>query len=256
MQNQNKCELIGYYGGDKTHALAAWSSTFEELEIEIPSLVEDRVDVIFNYVAETKKKSCQQLLEFLAKNNHASPFEFSYLHFQTNEDIATHIQNLKHRIGISKNTESARYKELKEDKYYIPNDWTSVKLTEDVECSLGFDNNFVNIFGEIVPKGTGWNDVLTSYTQLGNKLYHHCIKDLEPVLGRKRAKESARYFKTYNSQVYTNMSFNFRSFVHFQQLRNSEHAQLEVRDLAQNMLDCVKSIPNSPFEYSLKAFNL
>ena len=79
---------------------------------------------------------------------------------------------------------------------------------------------------------------------------------LEPVLGRKRAKESARYFKTYNSQIYTNMSFNFRSFVHFQHLRNSEHAQKEIRELAEAMLQCVKEIPNNPFEYSLKAFNL
>ena len=256
MQNQNKCELIGYYGGDKTHALAAWSSTFEELDVEIPTSIEDRVDVIFKYVAETKKKSCSDLLEFLAKNQHSSPFEFSYLHFQTNEDIATHIQILKHRIGISKNTESARYKELKEDKYYIPSDWSDVSNSADIDVSLGFDNNIANMFGEIIPKNTKWNKILASYTKLGNNLYHECIKDLEPVLGRKRAKESARYFKTYNSQVYTNMSFNFRSFIHFQHLRNSEHAQLEVRDLAQDMLNCVKSIPNNPFEHSLAAFSL
>ena len=32
----NKAILIGYYGGDKTHSLAAWSSTFLELELEMP----------------------------------------------------------------------------------------------------------------------------------------------------------------------------------------------------------------------------
>ncbi|NCW24121.1 MAG: hypothetical protein EBV84_01930, partial [Betaproteobacteria bacterium] len=30
---------------------------------------------------------------------------------------------LKHRIGVPVNGESARYKEIKEDKYLIPSDW-------------------------------------------------------------------------------------------------------------------------------------
>ena len=30
---------------------------------------------------------------------------------------------IKHRIGVSVNSESARYKELKEDKFYVPDDW-------------------------------------------------------------------------------------------------------------------------------------
>ena len=50
--------------------------------------------------------------------------------------------------------------------------------------------------------------------------------------------------------------FNWRSFYHFLKLRNSEHAQLEVRELAQEMLMLVKSIDNNPFEKTIKAFEL
>jgi thymidylate synthase ThyX len=50
--------------------------------------------------------------------------------------------------------------------------------------------------------------------------------------------------------------FNWRSFYHFQQLRNSEHAQREVQRLAQDMLDQVKNIEGNPFEKTIKAFNL
>jgi thymidylate synthase ThyX len=50
--------------------------------------------------------------------------------------------------------------------------------------------------------------------------------------------------------------FNWRSFYHFQQLRNSEHAQLEVMELAQMMLDVVKNIEGNPFELTIKAFDL
>jgi thymidylate synthase ThyX len=52
------------------------------------------------------------------------------------------------------------------------------------------------------------------------------------------------------------VSFNWRSFAHFQKLRNSEHAQLEVRELAEQMLQLVKDIPGNPFEKTIKAFNL
>jgi thymidylate synthase ThyX len=89
---------------------------------------------------------------------------------------------------------------------------------------------------------------------MGNKLYHACLKDLEPVLGRKRAKESARFFKTYNSQIEGDVMFNMRSFANFIKLRRSEHAQKEIRDIADEMLQLVKNIDGNPFEYTLKAW--
>jgi thymidylate synthase ThyX len=39
-------------------------------------------------------------------------------------------------------------------------------------------------------------------------------------------------------------------------LRNSEDAQVEVRELAQQMLDLVKSIDGNPFKDTIAAFNL
>jgi thymidylate synthase (FAD) len=142
-------------------------------------------------------------------------------------DQATHIHLLKHRVGVSINGESARYKELKEDKTYIPQDWPET-LQQD----------------------------LIDFTEEANEYYHKFLEILTPVLGRKRAKESARFFKTFNSQITMDIIFNFRSFAHFQALRNSEHAQVEVRELAQEMLDLVKNIEGDPFEYTIKAFKL
>ena len=225
----NTATLVGYYGGDKTHSLAAWSSTFLELGIPIPTTIEDRVDVIVEHILSKGKRmrGIKGLLSFLATNQHATPFEFSFLHFVTNEDYKSHIHLLKHRIGHAKNTESTRYKERVQDKFLIPDDWD-----EQTKSAL------------------------LKHTEQGNKLYHEAIKNLTPLLGRTRAKESAAYFLTINNQVFTNDAWNFRSFVLFQQLRNSPHAQKEIKDLAQCMLEEVKNIPNNPFEYSLKAFNL
>jgi thymidylate synthase ThyX len=59
-----------------------------------------------------------------------------------------------------------------------------------------------------------------------------------------------------NSQITMDVMFNFRSFVHFQRLRNSKDAQKEIADIAVKMLELVESIEGNPFQYTLKAFNL
>lgn len=204
----NEVELLGYYGDDLTHACSAWTSTSRELTPE-------------------KIERVGKLLTMLASEGHHTPFEKSSLHFLVTVDQATHIHLLKHRIGVSINGESARYKELKEDKTYIPEDWPE-----------------------------RWNIALRNLTDRANTLYHNCLEELTPILGRKRAKESARFFKTFNSQITMDIMFNWRSFAHFLELRNSEHAQVEVRELAQKMLALVKNIEGDPFKETIKAFNL
>ena len=204
----NTVELIGHYGSDEIHALSAWTSTSRDL-------------------SETKIERIPALLNMLAREGHHTPFEKSSLHFLVTVDQATHIHLLKHRIGVSINGESARYKELKEDKMYIPYDWSNT-----------------------------WHFKLQKYAEEGNKLYHEALEYFTPILGRKRAKESARFFKTFNSQITMDLMFNWRSFAHFQQLRNSEHAQVEVRELAQQMLDLVKNLEGNPFEHTINAFEL
>lgn len=199
----NTVELIGTYGDDEIIALSAWTSTSREL-------------------TEEKRNRIPKLLNDLWTNSHHSVFEKGIVHFLVTTDVASHIHLLKHRIS-SLNAESARYKELKEDKYYVPNDWPTV-----------------------------WQEKLAEYTERGNELYHQAIKELEPLFGRARAKESARYFKLYNNQIQSDVSFNMRSFANFLKLRRSEHAQVEIREIAQQMLDLVKQ--TGKFEHTLKAW--
>lgn len=202
---KNNVELLGYYGNDKVIACSAWTSTSRELD-------------------EEKKQRIPKLIDQLWSNGHETPFEKGTVHFLVNCDIASHIHLLKHRIA-SINAESARYKELKEDKFYIPEDWSET-----------------------------WKERLKIYTDLGNTYYHDCIKELEPLLGRKRAKESARFFKTYNSQIQADVMFNMRSFANFQKLRNSEHAQKEIKDIANAMLVLVENITGQPFKYTIESW--
>lgn len=221
MMNKNSVELLGYYGSDEVIACSAWTSTSRNL-------------------TEEKKQRIPKLINMLWSEGHQTPFEKGVVHFLVNCDIASHIHLLKHRIS-SLNAESARYKELKEDKYYIPKDF-HVDRSDENYVSFGNRDAF------------NWADTLLQYTELGNKLYHSCLNDLTPVLGRKRAKESARFFKTYNSQIQADVMFNMRSFANFLKLRNSEHAQLEIREIAQQMLNLVKNIEGEPFKYTLEAW--
>ena len=217
-QLKNTVELIGFYGDDLTIACSAWTSTSRNL-------------------TEEKKKRVGKMINMLWSEGHETPFEKGVVHFLINVDQASHIHLLKHRIS-SFNGESARYKELKEDKYIIPDDWEGIEVSN---------------WPKDMPMRY-WTDVLKDYTEMGNGLYHKCIKDLEPVLGRKRAKESARFFKTYNSQIQADVTFNMRSFANFIKLRRSEHAQLEIREVADQMLKLVENIEGEPFKHTLEAW--
>jgi thymidylate synthase (FAD) len=210
MNNKNTVELLGFYGGDLEHACSAWTSTSRELTPE-------------------KQVRIPALLSRLAMDGHHTPFEKSSLHFLFSSEIVSHIHALKHRIGVSINAESARYKEIREDNYYVPDDWPEK-----------------------------WKAELSKYTEDGLKLYHECLKDLVDNHGipRKRAKESARFFRGYNTQITSDIMFNFRSFYHFQTLRNHPDAQKEIREIAAEMLRLVKEIPGNPFKYTLEAFKL
>jgi len=128
----NKVELLGHYGSDEVIACSAWTSTSRDL-------------------TDDKRARVGKLIDMLWSNGHETPFEKGVVHFLVDTEIASHIHLLKHRIS-SLNAESARYKELKEDKYYLPEDWP-------IE----------------------WAAKLEKYTMMGNDLYHEAITELEPI---------------------------------------------------------------------------
>jgi thymidylate synthase (FAD) len=208
MSKTNSVQLIGIYGDDLTHACSAWTSTSREIN-------------------EEKKGRIGDLLKMLADNGHHTPFEKSSLHFLIKTDIASHIHLIKHRVGVSVNGESARYKEIKEDDFLIPEDWPD-----------------------------SWKDILSTHTERGMDLYHKCIDDLVKNFGftRKRAKESARFFRGYNTQITSDVMFNWRSFYHFLNLRNKQDAQVEIRNIASQMLELVKE--TNKFPLTIQAFKL
>jgi flavin-dependent thymidylate synthase len=136
------------------------------------------------------------------------------------------VHLLKHRIGVSINGESARYKELKDDKYFLPKDWP---LDEQAKYIAFMEDALMR-----------YHDTLESLVENG--------------MSRKRAKESARFYLPYGNQITMDVMFNWRSFTHFLGLRMKPDAQREVRELAEKMLDLVRNIEGNPFKHTLEAF--
>ena len=191
---QNEIILEGVYGGDHTHAQSAWTSTSREL-------------------TDKKIARMDKLIDKLMRDKHHTPFEKSTIHFVVRTDIASHIHILKHRIGVSVNGESARYKELGEkkgfglDRFYVPDDWS-----EHIRMDL-------------------IQHAMSCYEK-----YHCTISMLiDEGFTRKRAKESARFYLPYATQIRADVMFNFRSFLHFMILRTSEDAQREIQVIANEM---------------------
>jgi len=204
----NRVQLTGWYGSDETHALSAWTSTSRDLTDE-------------------KRQRIPQLLKMLADQGHHTVFEKSVLHFLVTVDTSVHIQLLKHRIGLSVNAESARYKELKDDKYYIPPDWPADE-----------QERYVAFMEDAIQK------------------YHETLKRLvDGGMSRKRAKETARFYLPYGNQITMDIMFNWRSFNHFLGLRMKPDAQREICWLAEEMLRQVREIPGSPFQHTIEAFD-
>ncbi len=200
-------ELIEYAGSDAGMALSAWCSTFREL-------TEERIARLPSF------------LNSLARNGHHTPFEKSYVRFLVVADQPTIIQLSKHRVGVSINGESARYREYREDRWHIPDDWP-------LSVREWLDGRFAESF----------------------QIYHDLLAYLvDQGMPRTRAKETARYVLPLATETTLDISMNFRSFMHFQGLRNKPEAQKEIREIAQAMLKLVQNETNGAFKHSLAAF--
>ena len=229
---KNKVELTNWMNGDKGIARAAWTST----QINIENKTEEQIeDLIVN-----------KLWNNGSGKPHKTPFERGIVEFNITCEQASHIHLLKHRLA-NINGESARYKELKEDKFYLPEDWVNIAVDYS-EFSMGTKEAFRGF--------STWEEVLEHSSKMTNELYHQALIQLTPILGRKRAKESARYFKTMNSQITLSVMMNMSCFHNFYTLRNDSAAQKEIQWISEEMLNCIKNIPDNPFKYTIKAFQL
>lgn len=165
----------------------------------------------------------QNLLKFLVKEGHESPFEHTRFTWRIKAPIFVARQWFRHRIA-SYNEISLRYTEAKPE-FYIPQ--------SDINGESGYEFN-TRDFIQAQYQMANENAYL-SYKQI-LKLY--IKKGLHP----KRARELARTvlpLGTYTEFIFT---CNMRALQHFIKLRSDSHAQPEIQVYANAMKDIICSI--------------
>jgi len=214
MNGQIEVELQEWMGSDVSIANAAWSSTYDKAKRE------DKYD------DENKVK---ELVSRLAREGHSVPFESVVLRFWLRLPILVDRQHMTHRIA-SHNGLSGRYRTLPSDWSSVPDD--VVEILNKVKSVTG---NYVSArFNQLMQDQLDFYKFVLSDTK---KAEHDKIITNSEY---KRVREVVRGVIGTASMVERTTVMNLRSFANYQRLRNSEHAQKEIRLVAQKMLDAVR----------------
>jgi len=175
-----------------------------------------------SYQAGTRKVSdTKNLIRYLYRNNHHSPFELPNLTFHLKMPLFVIQQLLRHRTA-KLNQESHRYSEIKDEFYELnKNEWR-LQSNNNKQGS----NGTLNLEEGILCSSE--QDVLLSKSYT---IY-------EDRINRGIAKEIAR--KDIPHSVYSQMYWqsDLRNLLHFLKLRCDSHAQQEIRNYA-NVIACI-----------------
>lgn len=166
-------------------------------------------DITNDILGEKDKGLIRNIIKF----GHTSTLEHSLLTFDVNGISRALLQELsRHRIGVSPSVESTRYTMRK-----ILNEKSKVS---DVLVKTG-------------------DPVLDTMNIVHMNSIRDYLKRTKERTGEDVPNDIAKYGLVESYMVSEQISFNFRSFGHFIELRDSKRALWEIRDLAQNMLTLI-----------------
>lgn len=161
---------------------------------------------------ENKKENYESLIKYLIMHKHWSPFEHSYMTFEIETSKAIAIQLLRHR-SFTFQEFSQRYQDVNqlgemfepiELRYQASNNRQS--STEPVENSV--------LDGKV-------KMVLAACEQLYNNLIECGV-----------SRETARMILPMATKTKIHMTGSVRSWIHFLDIRDDTHAQLEIQMVA------------------------
>lgn len=172
--------------------------------------------------AETDKK----LLFYLFKNRHTSPFEACNISFNIKMPIFCMRQFVRHRT-FRLNEWSGRYSELA-DEFYTPAAWRLQDTKNKQGSLLPGQYDFRQTKEEI----DFWHE---ENDRIAKGCFDQCYKAYQDLLGRGVAKELARIVLPVSlfTEIYVNCDVH--NLIHFLNLRQDPHAQLEMREMADAM---------------------
>lgn len=155
----------------------------------------------------------QALIRNIIKFGHTSTLEHSLITFDVSGISRAVLQELsRHRVGVSPSVESTRY--------------TLRRILEDSE----------DVSDHLVKTG---DDVIDQMNVAHMNSLADYMRNYKIANGENIPNDISKYSIVESYKVSEQISFNFRSFGHFVELRDSKRALWEIRDLAQNMLTTI-----------------
>jgi len=186
-----------------------------------------------------KKAKPEGLINYLIKNNHWSPFEHAYMTLEIETSKAIGIQLIRHR-SFTFQEFSQRYQDVnKLDDMF-----------EDISIRRQCDNNRQSSTEEFDPL-IKHGDISISASQDIQHALRVAETTYNNLINAGVAREQARMVLPLATKTKIYMTGSIRSWVHFLQLRDDEHAQLEIQLIARD----AKSIFVNEFPMISNALN-
>lgn len=183
--------------------------------------------VSFNQNSQELGDSEKGLIKFLMKNRHGSPFEAPTFRFDIKLPLFVVREWHRHRVGHSYNEQSARYSVIKSEGYLPKRD--------DIRIQVGKPGAYT--FERVEDDSQA-----QTYIEAVSDSYASSFSAYQFLIEEGFAKELARVVLPVG--MYTRMKWttNLRAILHFLSLRNSEHAQREIRAYAEAVEEMVARI--------------
>src|SRR4051794_21975873 len=170
--------------------------------------------VSFNSLSDEMTERDEGLIRFLMREHHGTPFEHGYFRFIVKAPIFVVREHHRHRAGHSYNEWSGRYSKL-DAEFYVP---------EYVRTQVGKPGaySFEPVEPAVAEAARG--EIRAAAME--------AFAAYERMLEQGVAREVARTVLPLAMYTKYFWSCNPRSLMHFCSLRNSEHAQFEIREYA------------------------
>ena len=192
-------EYIDHMGGDHSIVRAARVSFAKEIRKAISSGELEDGDI--------------NLINFLARNNHWTPFAHTAITLRMKAPIPIRTQCFKHKQGFVENEESRRY--IKSTPEYILPVWRFAVKNKK--------------------QGSGLQ--LQAKDQVAETIYYkqsvdYAIVCYEAALARGVCEEQARFYLPQGCMVNWYWTGSLAAYARFANLRLDSHAQVEIQELA------------------------
>lgn len=175
-----------------------------------------------SYGAGTRKTSeTRNLIRYLMRHSHTSPFEMCEVKFHLKLPIFVMRQIIRHRTA-NVNEYSGRYSIMSDDMY-MPH-------VDDIQQQSSSNN-----------QGRGDDVENKSFVAFElNRIFDNARQTYQNLLDLDLAREISRIVLPVANYTEVVWKIDLHNFFHFCKLRTSDHAQKEVRDYANAMYDLVK----------------